>query len=185
MGKLEFTINETIGTAIISPFVANDERGKLYKYYSIREFSQIGIKFNSVEEAFLESKKGVLRGIHFQETKQQPKVLNCIQGRLFVLILDVNCKRNSFGSWWTQEIKAYESIFIPGDCALGSLSLTDSVSHIMYGEEFDDKLSTGIRCNGPDGMIEWPLDKVDSVVISEKDRQLPYFSEYKNRCMRK
>jgi len=155
----------------------DDERGYIHKDYDKRFFFDNGIEFEPKENTMIYSKKNVLRGLHFQRVKEQSKLIRCISGNVWTVVVDLreNC---TFGEWIKVDINEGRAIYIPGGCAVGTLALADSLIQCMYGEEFISEYSAGIKWNDKDLDISWPILK-ENIIVSNKDSKLMYFSEYK------
>ena len=128
------------------------------------------------------SKKGVLRGLHFQLKHPQGKLVRVISGRVFDVVVDLRLSSSSFGKWYGVELSGDNGLqfYIPPNFAHGFLTLEDNTSFLYKCTEFyypDDEL--GIIWNDLDLNIHWSLDQVSEVIISEKDRKLPSFKEVK------
>lgn len=153
----------------------SDHRGKLIKIYSYEFLSKNGIEFIPVEETILSSKKFTLRGLHYQNTLKQSKMITCICGHLQVVLANVDMKSESFGEWASFELKENEVLYVPGYYALGTLAMEESLLHIGYGEKFIANNSTGIKWDDPRLGIEWV--KTEELLISDKDKLLPYLDK--------
>ena len=183
MGHFQFKDLKFAGAKKIMPFQAFDRRGELIKVFSSEEYRENGIVFSPFEEAFVHSKKGTLRGIHYQKYIPQPKLLRLISGYAWTVLVDIDKKSPSYQQWIEVDINDRTTLYIPGMCALGTLALKDTVMHIMYGEKFIDEYSAGIRWNDKTLSVNWPLDKIGGTpIVSDKDRMLgeiPYPSQTK------
>ena len=87
------------GAYIIQPFAAFDERGSFIKDYSKETFELNGVRHELHEVFYTQSKKGVIRAIHFQNTKQQSKLVRCISGCIFDVLVDLRRESSTFGEW--------------------------------------------------------------------------------------
>ncbi len=87
------------GAYIITPFFATDTRGCLIKDYNINSFKQAGINHELKETFYTVNKRGVIRAIHFQLEKPQPKLMRCITGRVYYVIVDLRKNSETFGQW--------------------------------------------------------------------------------------
>lgn len=160
------------GVAQISAFQASDERGGMVKAYSREILLEHGIDFTPVESLLIMSKAGVLRGMHFQRVKPQPKLIDCIYGCVWCAIADIRKDSPTFGKWICAELAggSGEEIYVPSGFAFGSLALEDSLISCQCGERFYAEYDSGIRWDDPELGIQWPLDK--DPIISEKDQHL-------------
>lgn len=169
------------GVYKIMPFSSSDYRGYGVKDFSEEVFRENGICFQPKEILTIRSKKGVLRGIHFQRIKGQAKLIRCIEGKLWCAVVDIRKDRATFGQWISVDINEGMEIYVPGDCAVGTLALEDSLMLCTYDEKYYGGYDDGIRWDDMDIGIEWPLDEIEGVpVLSEKDKRLGAFSKLSN-----
>ncbi len=128
------------------------------------------------------SHKGVIRAIHFQREKQQAKLVRCVSGKVYDICVDLRKDSKTFGKWvgfyLTQENS--ESLLIPEGCGHGYLVLEDSVVSYKCAEKFYGEFDDGIMWDDKDINIKWPLNEVDNIILSDKDKTLQTFEEFKN-----
>ena len=167
MGNIEFKKTEFQDVVLIAPFKAVDSRGGLYKCFSEEQFSEIGVEFAPVEEAFIVSEQGVLRGMHFQRDYLQSKMITCVEGSVQVVVVDVDRKNKTFGKWLSFDLSQYNGLFIPGHYAIGSLAKEKAILYIGYGSYDNPNMKSGIRWDDPDVGIKWSIS--GSPIVSEKD----------------
>lgn len=182
--KFEFTPLELDGAYLIKPFYAPDERGGFIKDYNIDTFKANGVDHKLKEVFYTISKKGVIRAIHFQLVKQQPKLVRCISGHVYDVIVDLRPDSKTFGKWLGFDLTGENmlSLYIPAFFGHGYLVLEDSVVSYKCGEVFYGAGDSGIMYNDPQIGIDWPFDKIggkENLIISDKDTQLMSFDEYK------
>ncbi len=153
-----------------------DNRGFFMETYNQKEFEEIGLKFNFVQDNLSLSKKGVLRGLHFQFKYPQGKLIRVIKGRVYDVAVDLRINSPTFGKWYGIELTGENGLafYIPEGFAHGFLTLEDETYFFykcteLYYPEYD----SGIIWNDPDIGIEWPLGKIEELIISEKDKNLP------------
>lgn len=168
----------------ICPFYALDGRGGLIKCFSYKLYRESGIKFDVAETLIIKSKKNVLRGLHFQREKPVAKLITCIYGLLYAVVLDVRKDSAGFGNWAALEVTENEQVYIPGGYALGTYALKDSCMICMNNEKMYSKYDSGIKWDDKTLSIEWPFNILKSEpVVSEKDRNLMTFEEYVNQSL--
>lgn len=177
------------GAFKIQPFYATDERGGFIKDYNIDMFRSNGIEHELKEVFYTISKKGVIRAIHFQLIKQQPKLVRCISGHVYDVIVDLRPSSPTFGQWQGFDLTGENQIelYVPKDFGHGYLVLEDSIVSYKCGEVFYAEGDSGIMYNDPDINIQWPYDKIGGIrnmIISEKDKNLMSFNEYKNKLIK-
>ena len=176
------------GAYIIAPFCATDERGGLIKDYNIDVFKNAGIEYNLKETFYTISKKGVIRAIHFQLDKPQPKLMRCISGRVFYVIVDLRTDSETFGKYISMELDGNTciSVLCPAGFGQGYLVLEDAIMSYKASEVFYGPGDSGIMYNDPEINIKWPFDLIggkENLIISEKDLKLLSFMDYKNRIV--
>ena len=182
--KFEFKKTRLEGAYLIKPFCATDERGGLIKDYNIDVFKANGIEHELKEVFYTVSHKGVIRATHFQLVKQQAKLVRCIKGHVFDVIVDLRPDSSTFGQWQgfdLTEENQYE-LYIPEFFGHGYLVLEDSVVSYKCDEVFYGEGDSGIMWNDADIGIDWPLDIIggsENLIISEKDKNLMSFADYK------
>ena len=181
--KFDFQEMDLKGAYIIKPFYATDERGGLIKDYNIDTFKAAGIEYNLKETFYTISKRGVIRAIHFQVEKPQPKLMRCISGRVFYAIVDLRPESETFGQYRTMELNGENPICIlcPAGFGQGYLVIEDSVMSYKASDVFYGPGDTGIMYDDADIKIEWPFDLIggkENMIISEKDLHLMSLKEY-------
>ncbi len=171
------------GLYVISPAVFGDARGYFMETYNERDYREVGIDCNFVQDNQSASKRGVLRGLHYQIHHPQDKLVRVIRGEVFDVAVDLREGSSTFGKWFgvllSEENK--RSFFIPKNFAHGFLVLSDYAEFFYKVTDFyhpDDE--GGIRWDDPDINIAWPLEglKKEDVILSDKDKVQPSFAEY-------
>lgn len=167
----------------ISAFQADDIRGLFTKDYSKAVFEQNGIPYDLAEVFYTTSHKGVIRAIHFQRVKQQPKLVRCIHGHIYDVVVDLRKDSPTFRQWLSFELSGDQprEILIPAGCGHGYLVLEESIVSYKCAEKFYGEYDDGILWNDPDLAIDWPLELVgglEHVILAEKDQNLQSFSEF-------
>lgn len=167
----------------ISAFQADDVRGLFTKDYSKIVFEQNGIPYDLAEVFYTTSHKGVVRAIHFQRVKQQPKLVRCIHGHIYDVVVDLRKDSSTFRKWLSFDLSGDQpcEILIPAGCGHGYLVLEESIVSYKCAERFYGEYDDGILWNDPDLAIDWPLELVgglDHVILAEKDVHLQSFKEF-------
>lgn len=181
--KFEFKELDLEGAFEITPFYATDERGGFVKDYNIDMFKQHGINHELKEVFYTISKRGVIRAEHFQLVKQQAKLVRCISGHVYDVIVDLRHDSETFGKWQGFDLTGenQKTLYVPEFFGHGYLVLEDSIVSYKCGEVFYGEGDSGIMYNDPDLGIEWPFEKIggeDKLIISEKDKHLMSLKEY-------
>lgn len=174
---------ELDGAYLIDPFVAYDERGCFIKDYSKEIFEQNFISHDLLEVFYTYSKEGVIRAIHFQRVMQQPKLVRCVAGEVYDVIVDLRKESCTFGKWlgfWLSGENKKE-LLVPAGFGHGYLVTKEAIVSYKCSQKFYSEYDDGIVWNDAELGIEWPLEKVKRVILSEKDKNLQTFSEFKNK----
>ena len=182
--KFSFEELDLKGAYKIQPFYATDERGGFVKYYNIDMFKANGIEHELKEVFYTISKRGVIRATHFQLVKQQPKLVRCISGHVYDVIVDLRPDSPTFGQWIGFDLTGENQVelYIPKFFGHRYLVIEDSVVSYKCGEVFFGEGDSGIMYNDPDINIKWPFELIggeENLIISEKDKKLMSLIEYK------
>lgn len=150
-----------------------DERGFFARFFCAEEFRSRGMDADVVQiNNSLSAFRGTLRGMHYQlSPKAETKIVRCISGSLYDVILDLRPDSASFGKWFADELTAENRrmMFVPKGFAHGFLSLADNTEALyMVTESYSPEHERGVRWNDPCFGIKWPFDPV---VISDKDEK--------------
>ena len=108
--QFEFLELELHGAYLITPFTASDERGSFIKDYSHEIFQLHGINHALQEVFYTVSHKGVIRAIHFQREKEQPKLVRCISGEIYDIIVDLRKNSPTFKKWLGFTLTGYNGV---------------------------------------------------------------------------
>lgn len=181
--KFEFQELELKGAYLIKPFYATDHRGGLIKDYNIDVFHSVGIGHDLKEVFYTISKRGVIRATHFQLIKQQPKLVRCISGHVYDVIVDLRPESSTYGQWRGFHLTGENtlSLLVPAGFGHGYLVIEDSVVSYKCAEVFFGEGDSGIMYNDPDIGIQWPMELIgggENLIISDKDLNLMSFKEY-------
>lgn len=183
MQKFSFEELPLKGAYLIKPFFADDLRGGFVKDYSKEVFEKNGINHELLEVFYTISKKGVLRAIHFQEVNHQPKLVRCVSGKVFDVIVDLRPESPTFKKWLGFYLTGenMDELLVPAHFGHGYLVLEDSIVSYKCAAPFDGEHDSGIMYNDPDINVKWPFEEIggeDKLIISEKDKNLQTFEEY-------
>lgn len=183
--KWDFQELDLKGAYLIKPFFASDERGGLIKDYNIDIFKEHGINHELKEVFYTLSKRGVIRATHFQLIKQQAKLVRCVSGHVYDVIVDLRPDSPTYGQWRGFHLTGenMNSLYVPEYFGHGYLVIDDSIVSYKAGEVFYGEGDSGIMYNDSDIGIEWPFELIggkENLIISEKDKKLTSFAEYSN-----
>lgn len=181
--KFSFEETEIKGLIKVTPFNADDIRGCFTKDYSKEVFEANGITHNLEEVFYTTSYKGVIRALHFQREKQQPKLVRCIYGHIYDVVVDLRKDSPTFKKWLGFDLlgKEHNEILVPGGCAHGYLVLEESIVSYKCGEKFYGEYDDGIMWNDPDLNVQWPLELIggeEKLILADKDKNLQSFAEF-------
>lgn len=167
------TETEISGLLVIEPKVFSDERGFFFESFNQHMFQKAtGLDINFVQDNHSKSKKGVLRGLHFQiPSKTQSKLVRVVNGEIFDVAVDLRKSSNTFGRWVGQVLSAEnkKQLWIPFGFAHGFMTLSDT-AEILYKttDYYSPELERCISWNDPDIAIQWPSNMAP--ILSEKDQ---------------
>jgi dTDP-4-dehydrorhamnose 3,5-epimerase len=186
MGKIEVleNCNNIAGLKVITPSVYGDNRGYFMETYNYNDFAAAGIDCNFVQDNQSASKKGVLRGLHFQIDYPQDKLVRVIKGEVFDVAVDLRKGSETFGKWFgvvlSEENK--KQFFIPKNFAHGFLVLSDYAEFCYKVTDFyHPNDEGGMIWNDPEIGIKWPMPEgmtEKDLIFSEKDTKWSGIKEY-------
>jgi dTDP-4-dehydrorhamnose 3,5-epimerase len=166
---------------LIEPRVFRDGRGFFMETYKYSDFVQAGINEHFLQDNYSRSSIGVLRGLHYQKDPHaQGKLVQCVQGRIFDIAVDIRKGSPTFRHWVGVELSEENScmLYVPPSFAHGFLVLSESAD-VLYKctREYVSAADRGIIWNDPDINIQWPVKKP---VLSEKDGKHPLLKDADN-----
>ena len=155
-----------------------DSRGYFEEVYNQEEFNKAGLKYKFVQDNQSHSKKGVIRGLHFQKTFPQAKLVRVIDGEVYDVAVDLRKDSRTYGKWYGVNLSSDNNVqlMIPRGFAHGFQVISEEATFCYKCDEFyHPEDETGIMWNDKDLAINWPIK--DHVIISDKDKQRPSFKE--------
>ncbi|OGR43279.1 MAG: dTDP-4-dehydrorhamnose 3,5-epimerase [Elusimicrobia bacterium GWA2_61_42] len=176
--KFVFTKTKIPGLVIVEPEVGSDERGSYSESYKASEFLKAGIKDVFVQENRSISRRGVLRGLHYQRAPYgQAKLVRCGRGSMFEAVADLRPGSRTFGHTFAIELSDANGLmlYVPAGFAHGFYIINDG-TEVIYkcSKEYNAGHAAGLRWNDPDLKIKWPTK---SPILSEKDKALPFLKD--------
>ncbi len=183
MGKFKRVETGIEGLVIVTPTVFYDERGYFMETYNEREFAEIDISTKFVQDNQSCSKKGVLRGLHFQIDFPQSKLVRVIKGCVYDVAVDLRKSSPTFGKYYGVVLSAEnkKQFFIPSGLAHGFLVLSDVTEFTYKCDNFyHPNDEGGLIWNDPDIAIDWPFEEIggrDNLIFSDKDQKWPTLKE--------
>jgi dTDP-4-dehydrorhamnose 3,5-epimerase len=160
---------------VIDPSPNVDARGRFMRAWCIREFAEQGIGFEPVQANLgFSSKRGTVRGMHFQEPPaSEAKLVRCTRGAIFDVVLDLRRESASYGKWHGVELSSENGrmLYLPQGCAHGYQTLEpDTEMHYMTSAFYTPCAVRGVRFDDPAFGIAWPLSITE---MSKQDRDWP------------
>ena len=165
------------GMLIIEPRIFADERGYFMETHQFQRFQSAGIDCTFVQDNLSYSTRNILRGLHFQKSKAQAKLVQAVSGGIFDVGVDLRPDSSTFGKWFgvvlSEENK--RQFFVPEGFAHGFCVLSES-AHVAYkcSDYYDPDDEGGLHWSDPDIAIDWPLT---DPILSAKDSQFGYLKD--------
>ncbi len=173
MGNFTFTNTPLKDCFIVESKVFGDERGFFIETYNKKDFVEAGYTMEFVQDNHSKSKQGVLRGLHFQKTKPQGKLVRVISGEVYDVAVDLRKDSETYGKWFGIYLSAEnkKQIYVPEGFAHGFLVTSDYAEFCYKCTDFYDPTDEGgLMWNDETIGIDWPLDRVSEILLSEKDK---------------
>jgi dTDP-4-dehydrorhamnose 3,5-epimerase len=168
---------ELDGVVLIEPEVHGDDRGFLVETWRRDRWAGLGVNLDFVQHNHSRSVQGTLRGLHFQTSPGQAKLVRCMRGRIFDVAVDLRRESPTFGRWEGHELddEGHRQLLVPigfghGFCVLSEVA---DVSYLL-SSPYDPATEAGIAWDDPDVGVDWP---VAEPLLSERDRSAPRLSE--------
>lgn len=172
MGKITVETCHIEGLKVITPTVFGDKRGYFMETYNYNDFKEAGIDLEFVQDNQSASKKGVLRGLHFQIHYPQDKLVRVIKGEVFDVVVDMREGSKTYGKWFGVRLSEENKkmFLIPKGFAHGFLVLSDYAEFVYKCTDFyHPNDEGGIIWSDDEIGIEWPIEKDMELTISDKD----------------
>lgn len=176
MGKFERIDTGIEGLYVIKPTTFEDSRGFFMETYQKRDFEELGITCEFVQDNHSKSAKGVLRGLHFQKEYPQSKLVRAIRGEVYDVAVDLRKDSPTYGKYYGVLLSEENKLqfFIPRGFAHGFLVTSDEAEFVYKVDDFYHANDEGgIMWNDEKIGIKWPLDKVggvENLIQSDKDK---------------
>lgn len=174
---MKVTKTELAGVLRIEPKVFHDGRGFFFESYSRALYKENGIEADLVQDNHSVSKKGVLRGLHFQVKSAQAKLVWVAQGEVFDVVVDVRRGSPTYKKWvgFTLSADTPEQIYIPAGYAHGFCVLSDTAIFLYKcSDYYSPGNEMGVAWNDPDIAIDWPAQ---NPILSDKDKKNPFLRD--------
>jgi dTDP-4-dehydrorhamnose 3,5-epimerase len=168
------------GLKLIQLDIFNDDRGFFVERYAEKKFASIGLPTNFVQDNFSHSKAGVIRGLHFQRSPDQAKLVGCTRGKILDVAVDIRKDSKTFGKYFAVQLSGTngQMLYVPAGFAHGFSALEES--DVLYKVDglYNKEGEGGIIYNDADININWG---VKTPIVSGKDLQLGTFQAYKQK----
>jgi len=166
------------GLVLIEPEVHGDDRGFLLETYRRDAWGELGVDLDFVQENHSRStRRGTLRGLHFQTDPGQAKLVRCLRGRIWDVAVDLRRESPTYGRWEGHELddELHRQLLIPVGFAHGFCVLSD-VADVAYklSSVYEPQTEGAIAWDDPEVGIEWP---VSDPLLSDRDRTAPRLAE--------
>lgn len=175
MSNFDFEKTKIDGVYIITPKLFGDNRGYFMETYSEAAFKEAGLDYTFVQDNQSSSKKGVLRGLHFQKNHPQAKLVRVLKGEVFDVAVDLREGSETYGEWVGARLSEenHQQLMIPRGFAHGFLVLSDYAEFAYKCDDFyHPEDEGGLIYDDTDVAIEWP--EIDcEYIFSEKDQKHP------------
>ncbi len=180
IGNFTFTETEIKDVYVIEQKVYGDNRGYFLETYKKADFDAAGLCYDFVQDNQSSSRKGVLRGLHFQKTHPQAKLVRVLNGEVFDVAVDLRRGSETYGKW-TGVLLSGENkkqFMIPRGFAHGFVVVSDYAEFAYKCDElYHPEDEGGIAWDDPDIAVAWP--EVGEIILSEKDKHHPILKESK------
>lgn len=166
------------GLLEIIPDVHHDERGWFFEFYKESEFQSHGITTRFVQENHSFTRKGIVRGLHFQSPPHaQAKLVSVASGKVLDVVVDLRRDSKTFGQTYACVLEGvrHNMLFVPEGFAHGFSSLEDSIFVYKCSDLYHPELEGGIAWNDPSLKIDW---QINNPLVSAKDKSLPTMEEF-------
>ena len=182
MGQItvEKNLNGIEGLCLIVPAVHGDSRGYFMETYNQNDMHEAGLDMVFVQDNQSMSRRGVLRGLHYQIRYPQGKLVRVISGEVFDVAVDLRHGSVTYGKWHGELLSAdnKKQFYIPEGFAHGFYVLSETAEFCYKVTDFyHPNDEGGIRWNDPDIGVVWPLFQDVPVLLSEKDQVQPFLKE--------
>ncbi|GGK73193.1 dTDP-4-dehydrorhamnose 3,5-epimerase [Amphritea balenae] len=165
---------------LIEPTVFSDERGFFMETWNEQSFREVGINAYFVQDNHSRSAKKTLRGLHYQITNPQGKLVRVTQGEVFDVAVDLRPKSPTFGQWVGEHLSEdnHRMLWIPSGFGHGFL-VTSETADFQYKctDFYSPENDRSIHWNDPGLKIDWGVTDADNLLISEKDRTAQSFEQ--------
>lgn len=173
MGQFQFTKTGIEGLVVVEPKVFGDNRGYFMETYNYNDFKADGLDMVFVQDNQSKSKKGVLRGLHFQKKNPQGKLVRVVSGEVYDVAVDLRKGSDTYGKWYGVLLSAEnkKQFYVPEGFAHGFVVMSETAEFVYKCTRFYDPSDEGgLMWNDPEIGIDWPVPENAELLLSEKDQ---------------
>ena len=173
MGQFQFTKTGIEGLVVVEPKVFGDNRGYFMETYNYNDFKAAGLDMVFVQDNQSKSKKGVLRGLHFQKKNPQGKLVRVVSGEVYDVAVDLRKGSDTYGTWYGVLLSAEskKQFYVPEGFAHGFVVMSETAEFVYKCTRFYDPSDEGgLMWNDPEIGIDWPVPENAELLLSEKDQ---------------
>ena len=173
MGQFQFTKTGIEGLVVVEPKVFGDNRGYFMETYNYNDFKAAGLDMVFVQDNQSKSKKGVLRGLHFQKKNPQGKLVRVVSGEGYDVAVDLRRGSDTYGKWYGVLLSAEnkKQFYVPEGFAHGFVVMSETAEFVYKCTRFYDPSDEGgLMWNDPEFGIDWPVPENAELLLSEKDQ---------------
>ena len=173
MGQFQFTKTGIEGLVVVEPKVFGDNRGYFMETYNYNDFKAAGLDMVFVQDTQSKSKKGVLRGLHFQKKNPQGKLVRVVSGEVYDVAVDLRKGSDTYGKWYGVLLSAEnkKQFYVPEGFAHGFVVMSETAEFVYKCTRFYDPSDEGgLMWNDPEIGIDWPVPENAELLLSEKDQ---------------
>ncbi|MEF2889423.1 dTDP-4-dehydrorhamnose 3,5-epimerase [Turicibacter sanguinis] len=183
MGNFNFIATKIPDLYIIEPKVFGDDRGYFMETYSQKDFAEAGLTMTFVQDNESKSRKGVLRGLHFQTKHTQGKLVRVTQGEVWDVAVDLRKGSPTYGQWEGVYLSAENKrqFYVPEGFAHGFVVTSEeAIFNYKCTDFYAPEYDSGLLWNDEDVAIKWPLEGLGEILLSEKDQKQKTLKELKD-----
>ena len=173
MGQFQFTKTGIEGLVVVEPKVFGDNRGYFMETYNYNDFKAAGLDMVFVQDNQSKSKKGVLRGLHFQKKNPQGMLVRVVSGEVYDVAVDLRRGSDTYGKWYGVLLSAEnkKQFYVPEGFAHGFVVMSETAEFVYKCTRFYDPSDEGgLMWNDPEIGIDWPVPENAELLLSEKDQ---------------
>jgi dTDP-4-dehydrorhamnose 3,5-epimerase len=169
------------GLVLLEPTVHGDERGFMVETFAKGAWAELGVDADFVQQNHSRSSKGTVRGLHFQTSPGQAKLVRCARGEVLDVAVDLRRDSPTFGQWEAQVLDdvSHRQFYVPVGFAHGFAVLSE-VADFVYqlSSLYDPATETGIAWDDPGVGVDW---RVETPLLSERDKTAPTLAEIRDQ----